>query len=76
MSDIADLESRLNQRFQKLDQKIDGLKVTVFALSNDSSQLNDVSAKSALLELEIRKVNEKLDRLLTSVDNLRNKVDN
>lgn len=77
MSDIADLENRLNQKFTELSREIAELKSILGTMSSEEvRRLDDIAAKTTLNTAEIRKFHEKLDRAQDSVDAVSSKIQN
>lgn len=75
MSDISDLETRMNQKIQDLNKGLGELKVLIATLTIEhTKRLDDLTSKSDSIDTEIRKIHEKLDRVQASADDLSRKL--
>jgi uncharacterized protein YlxW (UPF0749 family) len=75
MSDITDLENRMNQRIQDLSRELEEIKALLVSLSNEHTRRSDDQiSKTELHNTEIRKTQEKLDRLQDSINTLSAKI--
>ena len=67
--DLKDLEQRLDKRFDAIDKRFDDLTMLM------SNFANDVQTKLADHDDEFRKLNEKYDHLLSTIDGFIGRID-
>ena len=75
MSDIDDAENRLNKKIQDLTRSLEELKSVIKTSSDEERRRrDDLAAKSALRDAELKEIYENIERLQVFSEAVNNKL--